>query len=481
MKTVSSEEFKKLYGETAVTQFSTPTPAKTSPLKELPGKLAQRYKEGISGVKQAVSNVATGKTSLGTGVQRVASRSVGAAGRGVGDVIGAGVSALAPDALEEKVGQAISPISQPIMERFNKLKETNPELAKDIEDALGMSELLGAGAVTRPVKQVAQAGARTAVNATESAVRVAGKTGTYAKGVADDVIPTTDRVINHQITKALDLSPGDLDKISRSTGNNVGPWLAENNLISTNKELTQKGIKDFYQKNYDEVRAEIKKADEGEIVYFREASSIPGYQQALGELNKKTQSVPGLEDVNTEIKTLLEKPNPTLSDVQRTKELLDDHFSLYKATGDVSEGVAKQGLAKIRQEIKEYIETEVKKATGADIKKLNNNVTTSRNINEAITTRAPKGLTASNIKMGDLGIFGVGFAMGGGPLTGLALLFGKKLLETPTVRLRIAKYLDSVSDAKKVRIKDELAKGKIPKELDKFVTYRKKTQARPPE
>jgi hypothetical protein len=280
-------------------------------------------------------------------------------------------------------------------------------------------------------------------------------------GVIDDIIPTTDRIVNHEITRALDLTQGDVKNISLSTGNEVGEFVAKNNLIGKNLAETTKNIDDFYKKNYEQVRAEIAK-----VVDPYEASAVPRYTEALTEIQKQIKDVAGLQAANTEVATLLGKKTPTLADVQRVKELMDEHFSLYKATGDVKEGVAKEGLTNIRADLRKFIEDEVKAKTGADIQSLNNNVSTSRSINDAIETRATRGLTRSNISAGDIAVFLTGSAFGGGnPLAGLAAVVVKKIYNSPSFKLRLSKWLDGMSDARKAAIKADLEKGIVPEEL----------------
>lgn len=282
-----------------------------------------------------------------------------------------------------------------------------------------------------------------------------GTTGAIAK----DILPTMDRIVNHQVTQALDLTQGDVKNISESTGHDVGRFMADKNLIGLNKDATLKNVKDFYQKNYDEVRTEIGKVDK---VYTPD--QIPRYKESLTQIQKQILDVPGLEKANAEVKSLLEKKNLTLNDVQRAKELMDEHFSLYKATGDVQQNVVKGGLANIRSDLKNFIEQQVQQTTGADIKDLNNSVATARSIADAIETRSTRSLTRSNLKLGDLGVFGVGAAFGG-PLTGLAFLLGKKIIDSPSFKLKFSKFLDGVSDARKLQIQKDLQRGIIPKEV----------------
>ncbi len=290
-----------------------------------------------------------------------------------------------------------------------------------------------------------------------------GKVGELAKNVGSEIVPTADRIVNEQVTKGLQLTAGDVRNIESSTGNVVGRYMADNNLIGKNLAETTKLLEDHFKTNYDAVRSEVAKVD----TTFK-PDEIPRFKQALTELKNQVTDVAGQEAKLKEIDGLLKKKNVSLNDVQRTKELIDDLYNLYKNTGDVKEGVAKQGFAQIRSELKTFIENNVKEKTGADISELNNKVSTSKGIMDAAESRATSGLTKSHWKIGDLGIFGAG-TMIGSPLFGAALLLGKKIIESPAMKFKIAKYLDQFSDAKKLKIQEELAKGQVPKELEKIV------------
>lgn len=286
----------------------------------------------------------------------------------------------------------------------------------------------------------------------------------YVKSTVRDIVPTGQAYINEQAAKALDLTPGDMDKIYESTGNKPGNWLAENNLFGKNKEETQANIQKVFDRDYTGVRAEIAKVDK---VY--QQYNIPGFVTALKQALKETQGIAGLEKDSVQIQNLLRKKDLTLEDVQLAKEIIDENFDdLYNQMGEVGSGKRKRGLANIRTDIKEFIEKEVKEATGADIAKMNNNVQTSRSINKIITKRDPVGLKRSNLRMGDFAVLGMGSFIGGLP-TGLALLFVKKVLETPTARLRIARTIDKVSDARKAQMKEEMKQGVIPVEFAPFI------------
>jgi hypothetical protein len=474
MQTISPEEFKRLYGTQGVAAF------KEQPKQSgISTDIGDAFKGGIDKFVSGVARADKAKNpveSLEAGLQQ---------GSGL---VGAAFSPLAP--VTKYVGKAVdyagSKIADTPLIKGAAGNEVlgpggtvsyKPNMSADRlpEDLANTADLLGL------------VGAKPAIKATGGAVSRAGNAvgggvskategvGKYVKGATKDIIPTTEGIITEQVTKALDLTPGDIDKISRSTGNNPGMWLAENNLIGPSKQVTEANITNFYKTNYDSVRSEIGKVDRVYAAY-----EIPRYIDALKQIINKVEKVPGLEEVWAEVSNLAGKKQISLNDVQRVKELLDDHFSLYKVTGDVGDNVTKQGLANMRSTLRSFIEDEVTSTTGADIRQLNNNVSTARSLGEAVKTRTPKGLTASNLKMGDAAALFGGMSFGG-PIVGIAALFAKKALETPTVRLRIAKFMDEASDAKKARIKAELEAGEIPNDFKKIINIKQGGQRLPAE
>ena len=60
---------------------------------------------------------------------------------------------------------------------------------------------------------------------------------------------------------------------------------------------------------------------------------MPRMKDSIILLESQVKGVPGLEDTFKEVRSLLRKKSYKLSDAQRVKELLDEQFSLFKATG----------------------------------------------------------------------------------------------------------------------------------------------------
>lgn len=452
MKTYSPEEFKKLYGEGAFQEVSQQ--------KGIGADISNSFQGSIDYVKEGIAQGAAAKTPIGkteAGLKQAAG------------LVGAALSPLAP--VTKYIGEGINYAADKISENkgvqdfaMSKAGQTTARVAEDVQNTSALLGLKSARPVAGAVKNVA---GKTMKATGESLKNSAGKAGNYAKGTVRDIVPTSQGFINHQVAQALELTPGDLANIEAKTGNNVGSWLADNNLIGENAKTTQQLVDNFKTANYNAVRAEISK-----IPDIYQQYQVPRFVDALKQIRNKIEKVPGLEADWVEVEGLLGKKDLNLSDVQRAKELIDEHFGLYKITGDVGESVVKEGLANIRSALREFIEGEVKAKTGADISAMNNNVMTARSLSDAITKREPKGLTRSNFRGGDLAALGYGSFVGG-PALGIAMLFVKKVLETPTMQLRIAKIVDEMSDARKAKTAAELQAGKIPNEFKEAIIIRR--------
>ncbi len=484
MRTISQEEYKKLYGADSLAAFNQPaqsTDKAPASKYDIPSgnyakSVGDSFKGGIDRIGQGINEAnPTGKgglAGLATGALKIA----GGAAQSLFSPIAPAAGAVI-DKPTQAAGNALSN-TKPLQEWGRGVveqgvpadQETGPErFVGAVGDAAmaGGAIAGGAGTPKPTLKGLKNTFTRTSKPASEvppvgpSALEGFGK---YAKDTVTDIVPGLQRTINHQVARALDLTPTDLNNIFRSTGNDVGRFLSDNNLIGSNKETTQANVQSFFKENYDSVRSEIGKVDKTYKQY-----QVPRYVDALKQLKASTEGVPGLEKAGVEVENLLKiKKDLTLPDVQRVKELFDDYFSLYKDTGDVKQGVAKEGLANMRKSLKEFIEKEVKENTGADIRDMNKNVSTAKSIDDAITTRSQRGLTRANITTRDIAT-GWAASMFGGPLVGIAAVIIKKLATSPTVRLRFARALDKISDARKAQIKADLEAGEIPPELQEAV------------
>lgn len=433
--------------------------------QERPGffsRTATALKERFGELKKTFGEVKEGDISkLEAGV-----RYVGDIFGGVGDIVGAAVSpAVEKLAEKEWTKPAFQALSQGMesYEEWKNSSEINRRTAEVMESVANIADLMiGAKGINIGGKALKKGATETAEMAGKVATKiddVVRPSLRTAKEAVGEVIPNRQAIISGQITKALDLTAGDVSNIKLATKNDIGEWVVNNNLIGGNKKETLSNISNLTKQQYNLVREEISKVP---TIYT--SKTAPRTRDSLLLLKNELSGVFGQENALKEINALLKQKNYTLSDVQRVKELLDDQFDLYKATGDVKAGQSKAGLANVRKEIKEFIETEVKNNTGADIRALNNDVATGRNITKLAEKRATRDWTRANVSLADLGWFGTGSILGT-PLTGAAALFVKRVLESSTVRLKIADFLKKLPTERINKIKNTLLKGEVPKEF----------------
>jgi hypothetical protein len=465
MQTISEDEFKKRYGEVGHSQFNQPQPSQGPNFGQ---RIKQAASQGIDMIKSSNADINSGNPlRFMEGAVR--------AGAGAVETAFSPVTAAIEPVTKPTIGKAVNYAADkisnnPEVQKFAASK-AGELMSRIVEDLNNLNTIAGVVVGSESAAKLTSkfdslmSDLREAIptSVPEAATSAAKPALTTAKTAIKEISPSYQSIINDQVTKAFDLTQGDVKNISLSTGNHVGDFVAKHDLIGNTVESSQRLLDDFYKQNYKTVRDEI-----SQVKTTYEPSSVPRYTEALQELQKKTTDVPGLQEASTEINALLKKKTIKLEDVQRAKELMDDHFSLYKVTGDVGEGIAKQGLDNIRKDLRKFIEDEVKNNSGTDIRELNNNVATSRSIMDAIKNRATRASTRQKISLGDLGWF-TGGSVAGTPLFGIAAVFAKKVLESPTVRLRIAKFVKGLSDAKQVKIKTDLEAGLIPQELQQFV------------
>lgn len=483
METISMEEFKKRYGNAGIAQFSQPAQPQQGRSfgNYLKSTISNSFKSGIENIKQGASQVARGKNPLDL------IEGVGKAGSGV---IESAFSPISP--LTRPIGEGVQGVADvisnnPTVQRFanSKVGQATARVAENVQNYANIAGTVG-GFMEVPKVKTALRGeplpeAPAPAMARGYAQGFGDEIGANA-GIVDkirniktpdavkDIVPSSNRIVNSQVAKALNLNEADLRNIHLSTGNDVGEFMAARNLIGNNLDETNKLVKNFYDQNYKQVRSEI-----GNVPLEYKVSQVPRFKQAVKELYQQTAKTPGLEKDVAELRALYNKKSISLKDVQKTKELMDKHLNLYKNTGDVKEGITKQGLANIRDDIKSFIESEVEKNSGTSIRELNNNVATTRSILDAVETRSTRGLTNYNLTMRDLGLF-AGGSLAGTPLLGGALVFGELLMRSPAVRLKIARWLAKLPEAKQLKIKNDLQSGKVPEEFFKMGFVKKKNQ-----
>jgi len=260
------------------------------------------------------------------------------------------------------------------------------------------------------------------------------KNSTIGK-IVSDVSPTSYKVQQGQVVKALELTPGDLSTIAKKTGNDVTKFIVDNDLVKNSPEEIAHALNDKRKLSMAEVRGEIAKVPARYSV-----DEIPSVKKGLDVILKGLDEVPGLEAEATKVRNLANKKILSLSDVQNAKELIDEHSNIYTKIGDTKTTAQSKGLDNIRKDLRSFIEKEVDVNTDGmvDIRKLNNDVATTYALEDAINTRATKGMSRQHISAFDL-ILGTTGTATFGPLAGAGIVVAKKLAESPSFRLFTAR------------------------------------------
>lgn len=294
---------------------------------------------------------------------------------------------------------------------------------------------------------------------TRSTGAVANTLGNTTPGrIISEASPTPGRFVEGQVVKALDLTQGDVSRISQTTGNNVSDFITRNKLFRETPEEIALALDDFKGQQYTAVRDAV-----GQVGTTYNAGDVPRVQSALQTVQNTINDVPGLEDVASEVNRLLNQDTYTLSDVQRVKEILDKNTNIYNRLGDAKQTATAQGLDNIRKELRSFIEDEVSKATDGqvDIRALNNDVATSVELMNAIEARATRFATRQYNSVFD-GILGFSaYAATGDPLTAVGIVVTKKLAETPSFRIALARTLSGQQAKDVARWADEIANNNI--------------------
>jgi len=300
--------------------------------------------------------------------------------------------------------------------------------ATKLGEVTNISKLANAGTKVSEFAQTIEP-----ISATTKAIA---KTTAAPFKVAGALLPNAKELQAGEIVKALELTQGDLQRITKSSGNNASDFIAQRNLIRNTPDETVFALDDVKKTTMAQVREEI-----GKVAKTYSQADVPSVKSGMEVILKGVDEVPGLEEVAGEIRGLLTKENYTLSDIQRAKELIDQNSDIYSKFGDVKSSSQSRGLDKIRKDIRAFIEKEVDTATGGqtNIRQLNNDVQTAKEISDSIVNRQQRALTRQNVSLSDIVILVGGLATD--PVTGIAVLAGKKALENPTFRLGLAKAL----------------------------------------
>lgn len=296
-----------------------------------------------------------------------------------------------------------------------------------------------------------------------------------ATNIVSDVLPTSAKIKEGEVVKALDLTSGDVRNIDKLTGNNTTEFIINNKLLKGTPEEIATSLNDFRKATMKEVRNEIARVP---IIY--NIGDIPNLKKGLEVIVQGIDDIPGLEPEVAKIKALMSKDKLTLSDVQLAKELIDENSNIYSKIGDVKSSATARGLDNIRKDLRKFIEDEVSKHTEGktDIHKLNNDVQTSYAIEDAISNRTSRSSTRKYITGIDIATAVTGFIAFGVPGIGIAV--AKKISESPSFRLAFARALNLQPVKKLNKVKNDIANKTLSPESQKIIeeAYKKANESK---
>lgn len=141
MRTLTEEQFKKLYGEQAITAFATPT--KKTFGQDLVGDISQTggairdiFSETSQRIGEARQAELEGRQSGLRGMAQSIGLTAGATARGVGELFKGGVKAVLPEETEEAIRGGISSVAEPV----GRVALSLPPVRKFLEDYQNLSE-----------------------------------------------------------------------------------------------------------------------------------------------------------------------------------------------------------------------------------------------------------------------------------------------------------------------------------------------------
>lgn len=459
--------------------------------------IARQFQEAH---QEGVETIQDENLTFGEKARRVFARAFAGGSRAVIEepFKGAIKSVLSPDqetALKQKAGQIgqdiiNSPGGQDLYDLWTSL---SPDAQRELGNAgmflEGLADIATFGASKQIVKQTAGQG----VDFVKRLRSISDDVADLSRPARDTVKPTApiskgglisdikestlfgaDNARDRLIAKSLNLAPvEDIARIQDVTGNNVGEFLGRYDLIKGTPDQMVEELAKFQRRNYDRV-SDLTSLIDGTYTF----ADSPQFESVLRFLSKELDNTtsPRFIQTKAQVDSLLNKGSFELADVQYSKRVFDEITSFYTRSGEVKSARKAADMANNMQDVRNFLESEVKAKYNVDIKELNNNVQTSRAILDAIVKRSGKDDTASLFQLGDMAIIGAGNVTA--PGAGFAGLIAKKAFTLPPVQLRLAKKLDEMAresieqggltPAKLQEIDDlimsELAKGVTPDE-----------------
>ncbi len=346
------------------------------------------------------------------------------------------------------------------------LQETNPRLASNLGAALELADLatlgLGGRAVKAGREATEEAISKTAQKAGQAIAEKTAPIRTAVTDVVEDIVPTATDLKDNAIVQRLGLTANDLDNLKAPDGTEVTTFFKEKNLkVGDKPEQIARILEKSKEADMSAVRDAINSVDKA---YTNEVGAARA-KQVLTKIAEDAQDSLGLEALFDEASNLARKESYTLSDIQRSKELMDVAFDLYKTSGEAKSGLTKTGFQNIRKDIKGFIEKEALDNTGVNVRDLNRDVALAKGIADTAIKRTGRQLGRKVLGLTDNLTLGASLGVGlFNPALGIGLFAAKKLLDSPQFKYFLGEALEKLPRAKQTLISNNLNKTKPSKE-----------------
>lgn len=412
-------------------------------------------------IRKRAENSKASLMRMGMGKQNLGSTALQIAGQGAGvlnDAIGAGISAVTPDAISEPIMGAIGSAVEAVpglttaidkgSQLYGQFKESNPAAAADVEAVGNLAGFMPTGKATQLGSKALAQGAKS----------------TALKGVRDNV---ADRLLQ----SSLDLNANQIRNIAKDTvaGEHPMTWLRKRGLIGDRSQLMPQ---------LEELATTAKKTKTEAL------QGVPGRHvnketdQALDEILKDLTDSngnpkAGLEEKAYRAAFLRSLPEKSLAQIDEAKGMLDDVEDLYTKSNDPAAGIRVQGLRNLRRSSKEFIETQAQKAGAPDIKRLNKDIQVSRQILKALEHTGGELPYQKLIPMiKNVGSKGASFLVGNaiaGPLGGFAAVGVEHMVANPKVQAFIARRIATQADDEIEAVMNMLKTGKYNQKAKRII------------
>ena len=281
----------------------------------------------------------------------------------------------------------------------------------------------------------------------KEAVEAAGLAWKKAK-VAETVkdIWTAWKAAEGLIWSTLKLNRTDIDRFKRfSWGKSPSRFLLDKDLAKWSKETIAQETANFAKNKFDELNESVS--------WIKGTHQNGKFTQAFDSLLSNVEWVPWLEDKLADLIKLKAKHDSTwldLSEVLELKRKIDQDADIFTVAWEVKAAKQKEWLANIRKNIKEFIEDEASK-TWVDVKELSNDIQLSTEIKQWLAKIINREESNNIFWLMDWII--TAWTAWTLWLEAAAVAFiGKKVLDNPSLRNSVARWLNSLDDITKTKL-----------------------------